>query len=248
MSLVTLDEDGHILMPNTTRYAVIEIGCSDRDTLDEQFLPNHPKAFLVSFEPQLDKYAVLLARGTTRLFGKTKDRSVPLGHHHERGVVLPLAISPHGGSLDFHVHHVAGCSSLMHLNQKGAWWAPWCKTPLETRRVPSITLSDALALIPRNLPIALLKVDAQGVDDKLIRATPARLLRRIERITLEVRGSHCLPLYAGQEICENVVEYMRSVRFDNASACPQPGTSKHWWRRPNCERAMSFIRLSLIHI
>ena len=160
IQIAALDGNGTLAMPASIRHVLMEIGCSDRDTLDEQMLGTQEDGFLVSFEPQLDKFAVLLARGTTRAHGQRKDRSVQLGHHHDRGIVLPLAVSPHGGPMEFHVQHVSGCSSLLRLNPR-ATWAPWCNTAMEVRQVPSITLASALSLVPAHLPISFLKVDAQ---------------------------------------------------------------------------------------
>ena len=72
--------DGAIVMPPATTSIFIEIGCSDWGTLDEQALDMDPSAFLLSFEPLLDKYAVLAARGTVRYHGRGHDKAVPLGH------------------------------------------------------------------------------------------------------------------------------------------------------------------------
>ena len=52
--------------------------------------------------------------------------------------------------------------------------------------MPSITLEAALALVPAHLPIALVKIDAQGVDYKLIHATPPRLSARGANIMLTI--------------------------------------------------------------
>jgi len=240
VQLAALDGNGSLVAPSSVRFAWVEIGCSDRDTLDEQ-LDKHAGAFLVSFEPQLDKYAVLLARGTTRAHGKRKDHSVRLGRHHERGVVLPIAVSPRGGAVPFRVQHVAGCSSIAKLNRR-AFWAPWCTTPLETRTVPSITLSSALSLVPARLPIKLLKIDAQGVDFALIESAQAEALQRVQRVVLEVRANHCPPLYVGQPACEHVVAQMAVIGFANETACPF--AEKNWWRHPNCERVVRFHRKS----
>ena len=40
----------------------MEIGANTRDTLDRELLPLAPSAFLLSFEPLLDKYAALIVR------------------------------------------------------------------------------------------------------------------------------------------------------------------------------------------
>ena len=121
VQVAPLDGHGAIPMPNNTSHVVLEIGCSDRNTLDEELLPPAPPAFLVSFEPMLDKYAVLLARGTTRYFGEQNDRAVPLGHHHQRGVVLPIAITPHGGAVAFNIAKTAGCSSTLTTTPNSTW-------------------------------------------------------------------------------------------------------------------------------
>ena len=163
------DRHGVLLTPPNTRSVVYEIGCSDRDTLDEEWIDRYPRSLLISFEPVLEKYAALLARGNARYHGLRTDQAVPLAHHHQRGVVLPLAVAPTGGgsgrlsSLTIGV--TSGCSSLVEVNQR-AGWGHGCKSSLERRLVPSINMSAALGLSGK-LPIKLLKIDAQGVDFKL---------------------------------------------------------------------------------
>ena len=106
----------HRLYP-TVRIAQIEVGCSDFHTLDESVPAMQPAgAYLVSFEPLLEKYAVLLARGASRILGagKTRDHSTALGHHHPRGVVLPMAVSPFGGQVNFTV----STSPCMHFSAR----------------------------------------------------------------------------------------------------------------------------------
>ena len=84
--------NGRIPVPANLTGTMIEIGCNGHnlawDTpfgvkgIDgiEQHLPISQQlhVFLISFEPLLDKYAVLLARGTQRFFQDTKDMAVPL--------------------------------------------------------------------------------------------------------------------------------------------------------------------------
>ena len=93
-------------------------------------LQHNQDGFLVSFEPLLDKYAVLLSRGTRRFHPEGGgDRSVPLAHHHKRGIVLPLAISPKGGWINFYVSTVAGCSSMLRVNRSVSWAGGDCARP-----------------------------------------------------------------------------------------------------------------------
>ena len=67
---------------------------------------------MIAFEPLLDKYAVVLARGTRRYHKSQIDMAVPLARHHKRGILLPLALSPTGGPVNLTVMERAGCSSI----------------------------------------------------------------------------------------------------------------------------------------
>ena len=206
MQVATLNDAGalHVAVPIGVTHAVMEIGCSDRDTLDEQWLPSDPSAFLISFEPLLDKFAVLLSRGTARFHGAQRDRAVRLGFHHRRGVVLPLAVTPHGGPVaDFKVSVVAGCSSVLAVNQSTSW-GRWCTATndLETRHVPSISMSTALDLAGE-LQIRRLNIDAQGFDFALVRSVPPALLRaRVQSVQMELIAPGAGALYHGQETCD----------------------------------------------
>ena len=144
-----------LAMPPGTDHVVMEIGCSDTNTLDENLLPKDPKAFLVSLEPLLDKYSVLVSR----MKGRHKDDAQLLGHHHPRGVVLPFAVDAKPGLRHFNVSQVAGCSSLLPMDPV-AKWAGFCIKTLEERVVDVISLAQALRLTG-SMPIHLLKIDAR---------------------------------------------------------------------------------------
>ena len=98
----------------------------------------------------VDKYALLLAKGTKRFVGSKKDIAVPLGRHHKRGVVLPFAISPVGGDINFTVSAVSGCSSMAQIHPQSRYknilrtWGLKCDEAFEKRIVPSITLEQVL--------------------------------------------------------------------------------------------------------
>lgn len=239
-----LAPDGQSLrMPRRTEYAMLEIGASDWDTLDETDLDKHKgRAFLVSFEPLLDKYAVLLARGTRRYHGSAHDLAVPLAHHHRHGVVLPLAVSPRGGPFNITVHKRAGCSSLLAANSTStATWGRLCQHVLESRRVESVTLLQGMRLAgPATLPIRFLKIDAQGVDLKLVKAleaeAPGYLYRRVNSVQIETRTSQCTPLYEGQETCDEARDFMVNLGYRSNHDCPK---NRGW-----CERTMQFYRPS----
>ena len=238
--------DGYLQVPNGTVELLVEIGCSDFNTLDETLLDKRRGAFLVSFEPMLDKYAVLLSRGSQRLIDPSlpppggrhttrrqgQDQAIPLGRHHDRGVVLPLAVSQQGGPSPMRITKVAGCSSLSapnnHENAGGFLRhvpriRDGCMTALETRIVDTITMAQALSLLPPALPIHLLKIDAQGLDAGLLRSTPESLLARVQRIEFESfsASARCAGqgLYSGQEPCESILSWLAIRGFEAERGC-----------------------------
>lgn len=232
---VAVLDNGHIRLPssaNVTRLAV-EIGCSDLHTLDEEMLPFDPETFLISFEPVLDKYAVLLARAAQRFYSNVRNLAntsgevqrkqnffSPLGMHHPRGVVLPFAVSEDGGPATFHVARVAGCSSLLPINA-GSKYYEFCKDVAEDRTIDTLSVAQAMALLPPQLPIRLLKVDTQGLDSRLVSRLPVEILRRVHTIQFEtaLSGETCGgSLYLGTKPCASAEAYLKSHGF--IGSCP----------------------------
>ena len=222
--------DGAIDVPGGTRRILIEIGCSDRDTMDIDELDKNDRnaslndSFLISFEPLLDKYATLLARGNGRFNGpRATDRTVPLGHHHPRGVILPFAVAPRArksGLAPINVSRIAGCSSLMPFNENTTWGSQcFSHDPqagggtFESRLVPTIGITQALALAPAHLPIEKLKLDAQGLDFDILKAAGTEGLRRVRAIELEVVKKSCPTLYQGQATHLTVNSHLRKAGF-----------------------------------
>lgn len=205
-------QNGAIQVPEDTDGIIMEIGCSDRNTADNEILPFYPKSFLISFEPMLDKYSVLMSRGTERFHSNQRDKSVPLGRHHPRGVVLPFAVAPVGGQYQFYVSAIAGCSSLLHLNKKTKW-GRWCLKRLENRTVDAISVNDAISLAPAHLPIQHLKLDVQGLDGAIIKAIPLKFLAKVKKIEFESFNPECNALYHTQIECPVIASYLKEQGF-----------------------------------
>mmetsp|Transcript_36174 Transcript_36174/g.62112 ORF Transcript_36174/g.62112 Transcript_36174/m.62112 type:complete len:209 (+) Transcript_36174:1135-1761(+) len=163
------------------------------------------------------------------------DRSVPLGRHHKRGVVLPMAVSERGGPVQIHVSAYAGCSSLLPMN-RSTRWGRHCLQALETRTVPSVSLTSALRLAGK-LPVKLLKLDAQGLDARLLMATAPELLSsRVHAVVMEMVPEDCNALYEGQARCSAVLAFMGSVGFHARNwsvqhADPAGNLCRGWRRR-----------------
>jgi FkbM family methyltransferase len=163
--------------------------------------------------------AVLLSRGTLRYYGRAKDRAVPLSHHHPRGGIFPLALSPTGGNATINVSNTAGCSSLAPFNPKTTQGRQ-CFTEggpaggaFEARRVPTLTLDEAFELLPPGLPVERLKIDAEGLDFRLLQTASPTLFERVRSIELEVIKHGCTELHVGQATDVDVDQLLAARGF-----------------------------------
>jgi len=230
-------QGGQLAMPPTTRSLFIEIGCSDFDTLDTspEFVQS-PHAFIVSFEPLIDKWATLLHRGSKDYHRGVADRATPLGRHHRRGLVLPFAVADIEGMQTISVSHVAGCSSLLPFNPN-VTWGRFCLNVTEHRRVPAITLELALRLTG-TLSIELLKIDAQGLDLRLLNSLSNSVggrgqLKRVRNVSLEVVRDGCPTLYQGQPGFQQVLVALSRLGFHSFGV---------GWKGGGCEGDARFTR------
>ena len=144
---------------------------------------------------------------------------------------------------------MAGCSSLLNISKDFSWmdkaayykhsWAPFCQEVLERRTIDTISVVQLAKLLPPALPIRVLKIDAQGLDLKLVQAMPESLLERVLSFQLEARLRRCRPLYEGQESCEEMTQYMASRGYVAQVAC-RPGCSS--CRPSACEQNVLYVR------
>ena len=170
IQLATLS-NGLFHIPQNTSGIAIEIGTSDRDTLDVMLLPLMPKLFLLSLEPLIDKFARGLARNRLG-FGEAFQ---PLGAHHHRGLVLPIAVDDVGDQPVHRKFNVGGqntgCSSLLSIDHSSDR-LKWCQKVAERREVPVVSLQTLLGWLPPLHPIELLKIeyDREPVNTDAARA------------------------------------------------------------------------------
>ena len=184
--------NGKLPVPNRTKELLIEIGTNAFDTWDTQVLPKRPDAFLVAFEPLVDKWSLMLTRNArARVVGQ-------LGWHHARGVILPFAVSDRSGVVPFYVSPRDGCSSLRktHRPERGGWRTNGfvrnsCAKTVQIRHVPAITLRTVLGEWLPGWRVAKLKIDAQGSDLGVLAAAGAGLLSRVDEISMEALSDDC---------------------------------------------------------
>ena len=157
------------------------------------------------------------------------------------------------GLTTINVSRIAGCSSLVPFNENTTWGAQCFQGQkadqkalqkagqsgmLEARQVPTLTLEAALGLAPAHLPIAKLKLDAQGLDLKLLRSARPAALQRVASLELEVVKKGCPTLYVGQETHERADALLTSLGFK--------ATSWRWHGHLTCEGTGFFVRAPLL--
>ena len=207
---------------------LIEIGSSDRNTADVELLPRIPTAFLISAEPLLDKYARAVGRRAPA--SEVRDATEPLSRHHDRGIVLPIAIGPApaaGRTARFNTH--GGCSSLLSV-RRNASFGTWCFGVDEQRHVPVYPLSQLLALVGPQRHVQLIKIDAQGADLSIVQSGGAALRQQVRFVQMEVVADDCSVLYAGQPQCGAVLREMAALGFvpiGPTPCTPAMGRARH---------------------
>lgn len=126
---------------------------------------------------------------------------------------------------------LATCSARVMGRAGCSCTHPCCEWP--------IALISSVLELSRAQIVRAIKLDAQGLDLKLLKAMPEEVWSRTLAVQLEVRLRHCAPLYVEQETCEDNEKYMISRGFAPQVAC-RPGCP--WCRPPSCEQNILYIR------
>ena len=258
--------NGFLDIPSKYERLLLEIGSSDRNTMDVDFLPKNNDTFLVTCEPLIDKCkssaacahaelnkfhalivhacdcvsraadAKALVRNTDR---QTFDKFQPLGRHHARGLILPLAVGPEEGQLTFHVGSNSGCSSLLSIDKSSKRLA-WCRQVAQRRLVPSVTLKRLLSWLPRPT-VEFLKIDAQGMDMQIVASGGPKVSERVRRVSMEVISDDCDGLYKGQPKCTEVVKQMADLGYAPAGPVACMPHVKRGRQSSACEIEILFV-------
>ena len=102
-------------------------------------------------------------------------------------------------------------------------WTPHPNTfqVRERRMVPTISLHTALALIGQ--PISFLKIDAQGLDARILasaNSSRGNRVSQLRRFSIEMRQDSCYPLYRGQPTCSSVMRMIETMGAGHAPVAP----------------------------
>lgn len=240
----------HLPSKPTTFY--IEIGAHNSDTLVDHLEAQFAQgAFLITFEPLLDKYADLLSR-----FGVEPNNRAYLGMQTHRNMILPIAVGCNG-TAQFHVTPADGCSSLLQPRGEDfendprlAGWNDWmarvCATAAESRWVPCVTLEHVIGHWLTSSDVEYLKVDTQGFDLSVV-LSAGHQLSKLKSVSLEVQCDHVAKLYRGAPNCTTVYAEMLRRGFEtpfDPKYCRRCVETEIHFNRPGVRSPLDWLPLS----
>ena len=155
---------------------------------------------IVSFEPLAAAHARLTAEA----------RGDPTWNIAPR-----LALGERDGEIELKVSANSVSSSTLAMLPSHLAAAPE-SAPCGVERVPLAKLDDALAPFLRGDETALLKIDVQGAEDRVL-AGADRTLRCVAAVQAELS---LLPLYEGQTLIYGMIELLRQRGYELADMQP----------------------------
>lgn len=219
VQVASVDDSGRLVIPDHVKSIWIDVGTNSAGFLQTQ----DQSVFILGFEPLQDKWAKMLSAASTPLNKRSsksglKRNAVPLGKSRSNSMILPFAISSSIGFADFYVTALDGCSSLKapkatNDSRYSLHIKTVCAEKAEIRKVPTLSLEYVLgSLLPREIPVTHLKIDAQG-HDLAVAKSASTLLKSVHQVTLESYPDDCPPFYDGQPLCSEIVSYMAELGF-----------------------------------
>jgi FkbM family methyltransferase len=183
--------DGFIALPKRVRRVWVDVGAHHLET--------------TRGELRYDDVAVIAIEPLKEAWSHWPDS--------DRVIGIPAAIFVDRGSMDFHVNAEDATSSLLEsadLARTGS-----LTRTVEVRKVPVIRLEDVLEAVPRNIAIAYVKTDVQGVDLEVLQSA-GDALKRVERVRAEVTNLGAYRKLGGQGMATETEmrTYLRKMGFD----------------------------------
>jgi len=171
----------------------IDVGAHlGQDTLDAAL--KNPRLLVFAFEPNWTLARQILARAANF-------------------VVLPLAVSDTDGVAKFFINAEDGSSSLCEIDERYTWKGPGAPSDIRVTAevlVPTIRLDTFMASAGLGT-VDYLKIDAEGVDFRVIQSAGDRL-RDIRKVKAEVEVSENRS-YKGSASREQMIAFMTKRGF-----------------------------------
>ena len=163
-------------LPSNIKRVVVEVGTNWNPHYSDAVLRD-PDAVLIGLEPQ--------PRVVARVHNTTK---LP----PSRLVMLPMAVAAEPpGFVTFNVGKDNACSSFL-VQRRAKGQAPnRCFVRDGAVKVPTTTLARVLALVPPELDIPVVSIDAQGFDAHVAATvSPLLVARKVDYLVLECQDLH----------------------------------------------------------
>jgi FkbM family methyltransferase len=171
---------------------IVEVGAADgRDAA--QLARDHPAIQVIAFEPEPGNYIKLKATADGLQNLKTVEK----------------AVSDKPGRMTFFQTHWADASSLLKPKKTNSAFDKYLI--VESQVEVDVTSLDAEFLQNNSSEIGILKIDAQGAENRILRGAEGLLSqKRIKVIYCEVSF---LQLYHGSELYHSIASYLASQGY-----------------------------------
>eukprot|EP01117_Protostelium_nocturnum_P006488 TRINITY_DN2339_c0_g1_i1.p1 TRINITY_DN2339_c0_g1~~TRINITY_DN2339_c0_g1_i1.p1 ORF type:complete len:313 (+),score=93.08 TRINITY_DN2339_c0_g1_i1:282-1220(+) len=188
-----------IRFPVGVKRVWIDVGAHKESMMCRPALDDQKDLAVIAVEPLYDNWGYLTIK-----------------NHHDRLITIPAAVSPVEGYATFRKAGTDMCSSLLEVNPDALRkdWPGGCTETSFEFQVATVRLETIIGLIPSNIAIEFVKVDAQGSDYDVI-ASGGTAMKRVGAAVIEIQLKKALYVNAKSE--EEHIELFRSVGFSHIS-------------------------------
>jgi FkbM family methyltransferase len=205
-----ITKNGKIVIPDWVQHIKLDIGLSYSAPQSNVWLNNQDNLLVFGFEPNPDSCKSILSPNNKKKHYGHGDVLQYKYITENKFKLLPIALSDKNGILDFYVTEKdEGCSSLFR---------PVYDNIKSIIKVPIYTLADFFQILPENLIIEYIKIDAQGSDLDIIKGGGKYISERVLCVTLEAENQQ---YYGTNNHVNKIIEYMESINFE---LCKHPNT------------------------
>lgn len=198
-------ENGKIKIPPWVKHIKIDIGLSYNSPQSNNWLNRENDLLVFGFEPNPIACSHIFSPNNKKLHSCHGDVLEHRFIQNGQFKLLPIALSNLSGEMDFYItEHDVGCSSL--YKPKSTF------LPVKNIiKVPVYTLDSFFELLPRDVIIEYIKIDAQGSDLNIIKGGGNYISDRVIWVTLEPECTTYDNISSNNN--KEITEYMESIGF-----------------------------------
>eukprot|EP01121_Diplochlamys_sp_Union-15-3_P014475 TRINITY_DN4610_c0_g1_i2.p1 TRINITY_DN4610_c0_g1~~TRINITY_DN4610_c0_g1_i2.p1 ORF type:complete len:308 (+),score=45.63 TRINITY_DN4610_c0_g1_i2:139-924(+) len=196
LPVMTLDTNGKFIFPPAVKRIWFDVGAHKESMMCRPSLETQDDLGIIAFEPMYDKWGHLFIQ-----------------NRHERLFSIPAAVGTEEGWGLFRIAATDMCSSLKGVdpNANRKDWPGGCTETKFEVKVPIVRLETIINLLPPDMYVEFLKIDAQGADWEVV-SSAGNLLSRVNMVVVEVQVNK--PLYHEAHTEEEYVELFKRHGFE----------------------------------